>query len=258
VLITSQSAAWPRGEAVEVPVLDAAVAAGFLVNRTGDADEEAAEDLAGELGGLPLALEQAAAYIQATGSTLAGYLSLFRDRQADLLARGQAAGHPVDVAATLGLGFSRLRDEAPAAVGLLRLLACCAPEPIPWRLLLTPRPGLAGQLGPDVAPVLERLLDDRLAAADAIAALRRYSLVSPVADGLVLVHRLRHAAAARAGGRPRAQRSRRRDRRLPRVSRKLPGSPGQHGQGAGGAAADMRPGGPGHAEGPREPGPLDR
>jgi len=196
VLITSQSAAWPRGEAVEVPVLDAAVAAGFLVNRTGDADEEAAEELAGELGGLPLALEQGAAYIQATGDTLAGYLSLFRDRRADLLARGQAAGHPADVAATLGLALSRLGDEAPAAVGLLRLLACCAPEPVPWRLLLTARPGLAGQLGPDVEPVLGRLVDDRLAAADAVAALRRYSLVSPVADGLVLVHRLVQAVTA--------------------------------------------------------------
>jgi hypothetical protein len=87
VLITSQSAAWAGSQAVEVPVLDIVVAAGFLVNRTGDADERTAEDLAGELGGLPLALEQAAAYIQATGITLAGYLSVFRDRQADLCYR---------------------------------------------------------------------------------------------------------------------------------------------------------------------------
>ena len=127
VLITTQSAVWPPGQAVEVPVLDIAVAAGFLVNRTGDADERAAQELAGELGGLPLALEQAAAYIQATGTTLAGYLSVFRDRRADLLARGQAAGHPADVATTLGLALSRLEEQAPAAAGLLRLLAFLAP-----------------------------------------------------------------------------------------------------------------------------------
>jgi hypothetical protein len=131
VLITSQSAAWPHGQAVEVPVLGTTVAAGFLVNRTGDADEQAAEDLAGELGGLPLALEQAAAYIQATGITLTQYLSVFRGRRTDLLARGQASGHPADVAATLGLAASRLGDEAPAAAGLLRLLAFLAPEPVP-------------------------------------------------------------------------------------------------------------------------------
>ena len=42
VLITSQSALWPPGQAVEVPVLDAEVAAEFLVSRTGDPDGQAA------------------------------------------------------------------------------------------------------------------------------------------------------------------------------------------------------------------------
>jgi hypothetical protein len=75
---------------MDVPVLDPEVAAGFLVSRTNDPDRAAALELAAELGGLPLALEQAAAYMQATGTTLARYLPLFRDRQADLLARGPA------------------------------------------------------------------------------------------------------------------------------------------------------------------------
>jgi len=188
VLITSQSAVWLRGQAVEVPVLDTGIAAAFLVNRTGDPDERAAEELAGELGGLPLALEQAAAYIQATGSTLAGYLSLFRDRRADLLARGQAAGHPADVAATLGLAVSRLGDEAPAA-RLLRLLAFLAPEPVPLALLLADA-RVADELAPQVAAAVGPLLGDPVAAGDAVAALRRYTLVTPAGDGLVLVHRL--------------------------------------------------------------------
>ena len=136
VLITSQSAVWPPGQAVEVPVLGTRVAAVFLVNRTGDSDRQSATALAKDLGGLPLALEQAAAYIQTTGTTLAGYLSRFQSRRADLLARGEAAGHPSDVAATLGLALSRLGDEAPAAAGLLRLLAWMAPEPVPLALLL--------------------------------------------------------------------------------------------------------------------------
>ena len=42
VLVTSQSPLWPPGQALEVPVLDAQVAAGFLVNRTGDPDGQAA------------------------------------------------------------------------------------------------------------------------------------------------------------------------------------------------------------------------
>jgi hypothetical protein len=162
---------------------------GFLVNRTGDPDERAAADLAGKLGGLPLALEQAAAYIQVSGITLGAYLALFRDRRADLLARGQAAGHPADVAATLGLAASRLADEAPAAAGLLRLLAFLAPEPVPLALLLADTEA-AGALAPGVAAAVGPLLGDPVAAGDAVAALRRYCLLTPAGDGLVLVHRL--------------------------------------------------------------------
>ena len=94
------------------------------------------------------------------------------------------------MATTWRLAFERLQQSAPGAVGLLRLLAFCAPEAIPLRLLLQPRPGLAGRLGGEVAPVLAPLLEDPLAAGDAIAALRRYSLVTPAADGSVSVHRL--------------------------------------------------------------------
>ena len=155
VLITSQSVVWAPGWAVEIPMLDTEVAAGFLVNRTGDPGGRAATDLAEGLGGLPLALEQAAAYIHAAGITLARYLSVFRDREADLLARGEATGHPADVAATLGLALSRLGKENPAAVGLLRLLACLAPEPAPLTPLLSDAQ-IAEKLDPDVAAVWAR------------------------------------------------------------------------------------------------------
>jgi len=75
-------------------------------------------------------------------------------------------------------------------VGLLHLVAFCAPEPVPLRLLLQPRPELAGEFAGEVAAALVPLLEDELAAGDAVAALRRYSLVTPAGDGLVSVHRL--------------------------------------------------------------------
>ena len=189
VLITSQSQHWPAGWAVQVPVLEPGVAAQFLTARTGDTDQEAALELAAELGGLPLALEQAAAYMQATGTRLARYLPLFRARQADLLARGEAAGHREHTAATLGLAVSRLERDAPAAAGLLRLLAFLAPEPVPLDLLLAGQEA-AEQLGAEIAGAVGPLLGDPLAAADAVAALRRYSLAGAAGDGLVQVHRL--------------------------------------------------------------------
>jgi hypothetical protein len=196
VLVTSQNQNWPPGQALEVPVLDTEVAAAFLVARTGDQDRQVAVGLAGVLGGLPLALEQAAAYIQATGDSLAGYLALFRQRRADMLRRGEPAGYGKTVSTTWALAFDRLKRSEPGAAGLLRLLACCAPEAVPLRLLLQPRPGLTRGLGPQVEGVLLPLLEDPLAAKDAIAALRRYSLISPPVDGSVSVHRLVQAVTA--------------------------------------------------------------
>ena len=190
IVITSQSSHWPGRQILDVPVLDSGVAADFLVNRTSDADDAAASELAAELGGLPLALEQAAAYIQASRTTLAGYLGLFQQqRRLDLLDRAEPPDHPATVVATLGLALPRLDDDAPTAAGLLRLLACMAAEPIPLEILL------AGEVTCDVpdghvGSVMRSLISDKLAPADAIAALRRYSLVTPAGGGMVLMHRL--------------------------------------------------------------------
>jgi hypothetical protein len=190
VLITSQSALWPPGLALDVPVLDTEVSAGFLLRRTGGHDRDAALQLAGDLGGLPLALEQAAAYLQASGDGLGNYLTMFRRRRADLLARGEPIGYSKTVATTWALAFSRLDRAGVGAGELLRLLAFCAPEAIPLRLLLQPRPGLDPQVAAGVTSALTRLIADPLAANDALVELRRHSLVMPAGDGMVSVHRL--------------------------------------------------------------------
>jgi hypothetical protein len=196
VLITSRNALWPLGQLVEVPVLDVLVASEFLTARTGDPDRQAAAGLAEAVGGLPLALEQAAAYIQATGDSLAGYLASFRQRRADLLARGEPVGYSGTVAAAWALAFTQLEETVPAAAGLLRLLAFCAPDRVPLGLLLRMWPGLDERLPVEVKPVLAPLLEDDLAVRDAVGMLRRYSLVRPAGDGAVSVHRLVQAVTA--------------------------------------------------------------
>jgi Tetratricopeptide repeat len=195
ILITSTNPNWP-GESLEVPVLDDDTAARFLVARTGDQDLPTARELASALGGLPLALVQAAAYITATGQSQASYLALFRQRRVDLLSRGEPGGHGKTVATTWELAFKRLQQSCASAVGLLQLLAFYAPDAIPLHLLLRPRPELTGQLSHEVIPVLVPLMDDRLAADDAVRALRQYSLVTPAADGSVSVHPLVQAVTA--------------------------------------------------------------
>jgi hypothetical protein len=186
VLITSQNPHWP-GQAVEVPVLGQDAAAAFLLTRTGSAEQGAAGELAAELGRLPLALEQACAYMQSAGRSIAGYLALFLQRRADLLARGEIAGYGKQVATTWALAFAEVSQVGPAA-GLLRFTACCAAEDIPLHLLL--QPGLHAEFGPEVAPLLMPLLEDDLTRDEAVAGLRRYSLISDPHDSLVSVHRL--------------------------------------------------------------------
>ena len=190
ILITSQNPNWPHGYAVEVQLLALEAAADFVITRTGDQDRQAAQELVGLMDRLPLALEQAAAYVLATMGTLTGYLELFRHRRTEMLRRGEPTGYAGTVATTWALAFGQLEESSSAAVGLLRLLAFCAPDAIPLRLLLQPRPGLAEELPPDTARLLTPLLEDPLAANDAIAALRRYSLISSAAEGAVSVHRL--------------------------------------------------------------------
>jgi tetratricopeptide (TPR) repeat protein len=96
-LITSRFADWPTAagiRAVQLEVLESEPSREFLLARTGRTAEgperAACDDLARELSYLPLALEQAAAYIAApgAGADFAGYLRFYREATAELLARG--------------------------------------------------------------------------------------------------------------------------------------------------------------------------
>ena len=62
------------------------------------------------------------------------------------------------------------------------------PKTFPWTCCYSPGPGWSSQ--PQVAPLLNPLLDDELARDDAVTGLRRYSLISAPRDGRVSVHRL--------------------------------------------------------------------
>jgi WD40 repeat protein len=186
--VTSQGQHRPSGLVADVTALDEEEAVEFLLTRTRSPDSTEARRLARELGGLPLALEQAAGYIRATNTTLAAYLALFRERRDALPSRGDPAELPRSVAATSSLAAAQLDAEAPEAAGLLNLLACCAPEPIPLGLLLS-HANLTGFLDANIAPWLTPLLGDPIALNDAIAALHRYALTTPAGSGLVQVHR---------------------------------------------------------------------
>jgi tetratricopeptide (TPR) repeat protein len=190
VVITSRSGVgWERlASVLPVEALAPADAAGLLLTRaggTGAIAEAAATTLATSLGGLPLALEQAGAYVAATGTiTLAEYAELFATRGLELLKRGQPLGYQHTVATTWSLALERLREEEPTAVELLTLASFLGPDDLPLPLL-------AAHVQ-ELPEPLAQLASDPLALADTVATLRRYSLIRAVADGLY-VHRLLQA-----------------------------------------------------------------
>jgi tetratricopeptide (TPR) repeat protein len=189
VVITSQHDDWPDGWRLPVPVLEPEPAAAFLLARSGDSDTAAAAAVAQLLGELPLALEQAGAYVRATGLTLAGYQATFTEFRRQLLDPEHT--EDITVAATISLGVTRLERTAPTAVALLRLLACCAPDAIPTQLLLRADADLPANIPAPVAAQTRLLLGTTLAGQNALRALRRFSLCSPpTSGGTVSVHRL--------------------------------------------------------------------
>lgn len=163
-------AIWPRKESMA-----------FLLKRTEQTDEEAAAALAEELGDLPLALEQAGAYMKTTGQSLAAYTKTFAERQKELMEKGTGSqDYPYSVATTWELALERLEEE-PAAVELLNLCAFFAPDDIPLDVIREGAEHLPKPLATAAA--------DDLAWNEVLAALREYSLAEVSGDALSL-HRL--------------------------------------------------------------------
>jgi tetratricopeptide (TPR) repeat protein len=143
----------------------------------------AAEELVNVMGGLPLALDQAGAYIEETGCGLSDYLHRYEQRRHQLLDRrgAFAAGHPQSVVATIELTCQQVALSHPAALDVLRFCAFLAPDAIPEELFG------AGAAHLETTPP---------AAADAafdqaIATLRRFSLIQRQPETQTLsLHRL--------------------------------------------------------------------
>lgn len=148
-------------------------------------DRDLACSISRELDGLPLALDQAGAYIKETPSTLAHYLLLYQQRRADLLKlRGsESQDYPSTVATTWSLSFEKVSQANPAATDLLTLCAFLAPDAIPENIFTLGAPYLGDLLG-SVAANQHRF---NLACREAL----RFSLVSRAGDDEVLsMHRL--------------------------------------------------------------------
>jgi TIR domain len=169
------------GQVLELDVIDRAAAVTLLRTRVPQLTDEEGGEIAEELGRLPLALEQAAAYLDLTGMPPGGYLNLLRQRARDLYPGGQVAGRGDTIATLWDITFEKISAVSPAAVQLLELCAYLAPEPIPLDLFSGHAGLLPEPLGTAAADVL--------AFNEVIATLVGYSLAKRTQAGLQL-HRL--------------------------------------------------------------------
>jgi tetratricopeptide (TPR) repeat protein len=175
---------------IDVERMDAEEGTFFLLHRAGlledaipQVERAKARELVEEAGGLPLALDQAGAFIEETQCGLAGYLQLYRTRQAELLKRrGRlVSDHPDSVATTWSLSFEKVEHADPVAADLLRLCAFLDPDMISEELITRG----ASELGPVLKAVVEPM---RLN--EAIADVRTYSLLRRNPDYTLTIHRL--------------------------------------------------------------------
>jgi tetratricopeptide (TPR) repeat protein len=185
VLLTSRAYSFQKIGLVsprEVNVLSPDEAREFLLRRTGKESTEKspeADTLAKEVGYLPLALEQAAAYIAETGASFSSYVAGYRkqglkllEKQGPVIGNDEKEQQKRTVATTWALNFADVEKNSPASADLLRLSAFLAPDAIPLELLEKSTAELPEKLGAKLAEADNPLVTDEL-----LRPLLRFSLI---------------------------------------------------------------------------------
>ncbi|MEV5321731.1 FxSxx-COOH system tetratricopeptide repeat protein [Streptomyces sp. NPDC052687] len=186
VIVTSRNRGWERvATPLPVNVFEREESIELLQRRLPALPDEDADRLARALGDLPLAVEQAGAWLAVTGMLVDEYLDMLEQRSPDILELD--TGHPdypVNVAAAWDISLERIEEKNPGARQLLDICASMAPEPIP-------RSMLRGSRGISITPEVDPLLRESIKLNRAIRDLSQFSLikVDPRSDTLQM-HRL--------------------------------------------------------------------
>jgi len=185
LLTTRRHVTEPVAQALELELLPENDAILFLLKRTtvlavnmslGDASDHdimAAKAITQLLGNLPLALDQAGAYILETQCSFADYLTLFKTHQNQLLQRriGERipTDHPESVTTTFDLNFQQVQQRSKVAGELLRVCAFLASDGIGEEIFVNG----ASSLG----TILQPLKSDGFLLNQAIEVLCTFSLI---------------------------------------------------------------------------------
>jgi tetratricopeptide (TPR) repeat protein len=175
VIITTRDPRWvEHGTTISVEPLTTEEAVGLLLDRTGDQDRAAAEELAKTLGDLPLSLQQAGAYIEERSITISRYLDLLGRQRSSDDAAIEGFSDRQTIRATWNIAIDAVTEQSLAAVELLLFCARLDPSGIPISLLLE---------GASVLPdSLRTVADNRRELDDSFLLLRQFSLVQIKGD----------------------------------------------------------------------------
>jgi hypothetical protein len=128
VLVTSR-ARLPRLPTVDIDVFDRAESVALLQQHLPSLPVADADRVAAALADLPLAIDQAGAYLAEAPIGVGAYLQLLADQPQLVLA--EATPDHAGLAATVAAARTRLAALHPGAAALLNQLAFLAPDPIP-------------------------------------------------------------------------------------------------------------------------------
>ncbi|WP_435205055.1 FxSxx-COOH system tetratricopeptide repeat protein [Micromonospora sp. bgisy143] len=170
IMVTSRNPQWSNvGRQLAVDVFPRQESGDLLRRRSPDLSEEDTDRLAEALGDLPLALDQAAAWLAETGMPTDEYLRLFEEKRVELLEVSVPLDYQLPVAAAWNVSLDRLAGSSPGALQLLQVCSFLAPEPIPRNLLSRGRAG-------SVHPELDEARRDPMRLSRAIREINRYAL----------------------------------------------------------------------------------
>ncbi|NEQ48649.1 MAG: tetratricopeptide repeat protein, partial [Leptolyngbya sp. SIO3F4] len=197
ILLTSRASVFDEigAEPLVLEVLSLAEACDLLFTRTGyertEENQTAATAINQELDGLPLALEQAAAFMVHRRVSLPLYLRTYRKRGLSQLeeARAKTGQYPSSVLRTWALNVQAISEEQPAAIELFKFSAFLAPDEIPYRLWITG----SAHFGEQLAGYLQKEDADEiiLALSQLLEALSQYSLIKWISEREAYsIHRL--------------------------------------------------------------------
>ncbi|MBE7384425.1 MAG: tetratricopeptide repeat protein [Leptolyngbya sp. SIO1E4] len=149
-----------------------------------EADVGVARAIVAEMDGLPLALDQAGAYIEEQVLTLEEYQALFQAEKAELLReRGQLDPDHPSVTVTFKLAFDKVTQQNATVADLLRVCAFLAPDEIPEEIFSV-GDGILGE-------ALNAAAQSKVALLKAIAEAARFSLIRRNSQAKTLsIHRL--------------------------------------------------------------------